>query len=416
MFTVNNRSYAVPSKPIVIVCIDGFDPTYLNYGIRSGILPNLQRFKLEGFSTLADSVLPTFTVPNNISIITGVPPSVHGVSGNYYLDRETGQEVMITDPSLLRCETILASLSKSGVRVAAVTAKDKLRKILAHNLEGISFSSEKADEATLEENGIEQVEDLVGRPRPDVYHPDLSLFVLDAGIRLLEEGRAHVLYLSLSDLVQHAAAAGEPSSNDFHIAVDRRLGRLVELGAMVGVIADHGMSDKSDEQGEPRVVYLETELEARFGQGAARVICPITDPYVKHHGALGSFVRVYLNGETDAGEALEFIGRLPGVALAVEGHIGAMRYELPADREGDLIVFGDASTAIGSRCEEHDLSGIEGHRLRSHGGLSEQPVPFLTSHPLESGYRECLTSGRIRNFDIFDVMLNGCIANLQREV
>jgi phosphonoacetate hydrolase len=412
MFTVNNRSYSLPSKPIVIVCVDGFDPTYLDHGIRSGILPNLKRFMAEGFSALADSVLPTFTVPNNISIITGVPPSVHGVSGNYYLDRETGQEVMVTDASLLRCETILASLSKLGCRVAAVTAKDKLRKMLGHNLDGISFSSEKAHEATLETNGIERVEELVGRPQPDMYHPDLSLFVLDAGIRLLEEDRADVLYLSLSDLVQHAAAPGEPSSNDFHAALDERIGRLVDLGAIVGVTADHGMSDKSDGPGAPRVLYLQTELENRFGQDIARVICPITDPFVKHHGALGSFVRVYLHDGADTSEVLEFIGRLPGVALAVEAHIGAMRYELPADREGDLIVLGDASTAIGSRREEHDLSGIEGHRFRSHGGLSEQPVPFLTSHPLEREFRDRLTSSRIRNFDIFDVMLNGCVTDI----
>jgi phosphonoacetate hydrolase len=412
MFTVNDRSYAVPSKPIAIVCIDGFDPTYLDHGIKSGILPNLQRFVAEGFSATADSVLPTFTVPNNISIITGVPPSVHGVSGNYYLDRKTGQEIMVTDASLLRCETILAALSQNGARVAAITAKDKLRKILGHNLKGISFSSEKADQTTLEENGIEGVEELVGRPRPDMYDSDLSLFVLDAGIRLLEEGRADVLYLSLSDLVQHSAAPGEPSSNDFHVAVDQRLGRLVELGAMVGVIADHGMSDKSDGPGAPRVIYLQTELEKRFGDGAARVICPITDPFVKHHGALGSFVRVYLNEGTDADEVTDFIERLPGVALAVDAQVGARRYELPADREGDLIVLGDASTAIGSRREEHDLSGIEGHRFRTHGGLSEQPVPFLTSHPLERGYRDRLTSRQIRNFDIFDALLNGCVADI----
>jgi phosphonoacetate hydrolase len=85
--------------------------------------------------------------------------------------------------------------------VAAITAKDKLRKMVGRGLRGICFSSERARETTLEENGIDEVERLVGRPTPDMYSPDLSLFVLDAGIRLLESQRADVLYLSLSDMV-----------------------------------------------------------------------------------------------------------------------------------------------------------------------------------------------------------------------
>lgn len=148
--------------------------------------------------------MPSFTNPNNVSIITGAPPSVHGIAGNYYLDQETKKERMIVDDSLLCGTTILSVLAKRGVRVAAVTAKDKLQQILAHELWGsICFSAEKAGQANLKDNGIKDVENWIGRPAPNQYSGDLSLFVLDAGIKLLQEKRADFLYLTLSDFIQH---------------------------------------------------------------------------------------------------------------------------------------------------------------------------------------------------------------------
>jgi phosphonoacetate hydrolase len=408
MIQVNGRSYAKPHRPTVVVCLDGCDPRYLNFGNAADVFPNISGMMREGFSALADAAMPTFTNPNNVSIVTGAPPVVHGISGNYYLDRTTGEEIMIVDASPMRATTILAEMSRAGVRVAAVTAKDKLRKMLGHRMEdGICFSSEKAGHATLAENGIENVEAMVGRPAPDMYSPDLSLFVLDAGIKLMEGGRADLFYLSLSDLVQHAHGPGEAEADAFHRAVDGKVGRLAELGAVVGLIADHGMNDKTDEDGTPRVVFLEEELNHRFGSNAVRVICPITDPFVKHHGALGSFVRVYLREKLDLAEVMDAAAAIRGIALVLDGKSAALRYEMPLDREGDFIAIGDTHAVIGASRAEHDLEGLRGHRLRSHGGLSEQVVPFIVSHPMSEAYLKLAETRRLRNFDIFDFALNG---------
>jgi phosphonoacetate hydrolase len=403
----NGRSYRRPLKPVAVICFDGCDPAYIDHGLKNGLLPALGKIMSDGFHAIADAAMPTFTNPNNMSIVAGAPPSVHGISGNYYLDRVTGREVMITDDSLVISTTILAELSKAGVRVAAVTAKDKLRKMLGSGLSGICFSSEKARLATIEENGIDNVEALVGRPTPDMYSPDLSLFVLDAGIALLEKDKADVFYLSLSDMVQHSAGPGEPLSNSFMQEVDQRVAKLLALGATVGIVADHGMTDKCDQDGEPQVVFLESELNRQFGDGSVRVICPITDPFVKHHGALGSFVRVYATGMTSIADLMQATARIPGIGLVVDRESAASRYEMPFEREGDFIAIGDTYTAIGSRPEEHDLSGLNGHRLRSHGGLSEQPVPFAISEPLNEEYAQRAKSKRLRNFDIFDFTING---------
>lgn len=409
---VNGRLYRKPRQPTVVVCFDGFDPDYLERGISDGILPRLAHFRSKGFSAIAAAVVPSFTNPNNTSIVTGVPPAVHGISGNYYLDRVTGKEVMVTDARLLRCETILGRMSHAGVRVAAVTAKDKLRRVLAHNLKGISFSSQCADQANEIENGIADVESLVGRSAPDQYDPDLSLFVMDAGIRLVERDMAELIYLSLSDLVQHSFAPGDPESDSFIAAVDSRIGRLVDLGAIVGVVADHGMSDKAHPDGTPRVIYLEDELAARCGKGSSRVICPITDPFTRHHGALGSYVRVYARNGTDVRTLMETASALPGITLVLSGEEAARRFELPVEFEGDFAVLSDGPTAIGSSASEHDLSGLAGHRLRSHGGIAEQAVPFLLSRRLTPEFAETASRRTLRTFDIFDFVLNGATSEL----
>jgi phosphonoacetate hydrolase len=395
---LNGRRYRKPRRPTVVVCVDGCDPEYIERGIADGILPTIASFVREGYLGAADAAMPTFTNPNNVSIVTGAPPSVHGIAGNYYLDRDSGREVMMTDEQLMRSETILALMSRAGVPTAAITAKDKLRRLLGRNLAGVAVSSECA--------GAE-IEAMVGRSKPDMYSVDLSLFVLDAGIKLLERGAAQLIYLSLSDYVQHAHAPGTPEADAFHRAIDERVRRLVEQGAVVGLVADHGMSDKARPNGEPNVIFLEDELNGRFGPRAVRVICPITDPFVRHHGALGSFVRVYARNGADLPSLMAASTKLPGVEMVLDGADAAERFELPLDREADFVVLGDASTAIGASRAEHDLSGLAGHRLRSHGGLGEQRVPFILSRRLMPEYQQIAASRRLRNFDIFDFALNG---------
>ena len=411
MIELNGRQYRPPTTPVAVICADGCDPAYLEAGLAAGVLPTLARWGDSGFFALADAVMPTFTNPNNMSIVTGAPPSVHGISGNFALDRDSRAEVMMSDPRMLRSDTILALMSQAGIATAAITAKDKLRLMLGRGLaigdNGICFSSEQADRCTPDEHGIADIETLVGRPKPDMYSADLSLFVLDAGICPVEQNRAQLLYLSLSDYVQHGHAPGEPEALAFHQALDARLARLAELGCIVGLTADHGMNDKALPDGGPHVLYLEDILNAQFGSGAVRVICPITDPFVRHHGALGSFVRVYRNEGAPLVEMQDALRALPGIDSVLTREEACATFELPYDREADLVVTGDRNTVIGATAAEHDISALAGHRLRSHGGAFEQRVPFLLSHPLTAEYRAITESRALRNFDIFDFALNG---------
>ena len=410
---VNGIGYRRPARPLAMVCIDGGDPAYIEHGLAAGILPNIARYRRDGFHTVAQGAMPSFTCPNNMSIVTGRPASVHGISGNFYLDRATNEPVPMTGPELLRAPSVMSAFSRRGVRVASVTAKDKLRRQLQKGMDlsggSVSFSSQHADRCTMEENGIDDALGFVGRPLPDMYSADLSLFVLDAGLRLLEERRPDILYLSLTDYIQHAYEPGHPEADRFYAEMDARFGRLEALGATVALTADHGMNDKADENGAPRVAWLQDILDEEFGAGATTVICPIADAFVGHHGALGGFVRVYCRGGLPVERAAEAAAAAPGVERVLSREAAARELDLPFDREGDLAVLADAHTVIGSREADHDLSGLKGHRLRTHGSLHEADVPIVLSRPVTDDHARRAEDRRLHSYEAFDYALNGLV-------
>jgi phosphonoacetate hydrolase len=400
MIEVNGRRYAAPKQSTVIVCVDGCEPDYIAQAVAAGQMPTMKRFLAEGTALVGDCVVPSFTNPNNLSIVTGAPPSVHGICGNYLFDVDSGTEVMMNDPKWLRAPSILAGLADAGASVAVVTAKDKLRKLLGHGMKGICFSSEKADQATLEENGIDHVLPLVGMPVPDVYSAELSEFIFAAGVRLLETRRPDIMYLSTTDYVQHKHAPGDPDANRFYAMLDRYLTRLDQLGAVVALTADHGMNAKTKLDASPNVIFLQDLLDGWLGRERTRVILPITDPYVVHHGALGSFATIYLPADAASEIAARLRGLL-GVEVVLTRAEAAARFELPADRIGDLVVVSERSVVLGTSRSRHDLSQLE-LPLRSHGGISEQRVPIILNRPIPN----LDANRRWRNFDAFDLALN----------
>ena len=397
----NGRSYRLPERPCVVVCVDGCEPDYIAQAVAGGHMPWMQRVLAQGAAVIADCVIPSFTNPNNLSIVTGAPPAVHGICGNYLYDTESGVEVMMNDPKWLRAPTLLAALAEAGCKVAAVTAKDKLRKLLGHRLRGICFSAEKADQVTLTEHGIERVLQLVGLPVPSVYSAALSEFVFAAGVKLMQTQRPDVMYLSTTDYVQHKHAPGSAEANAFNHMMDGYLAQLETEGCIIALTADHGMNAKTRLDASPNVIYLQDVLDDWLGSGRTRVILPITDPYVAHHGALGSYATVYLRADVDAGALAVRIASLRGIEMVLTRADAASRFELPADRIGDLVVIAIRSVALGGAAARHDLSGLDAP-LRSHGGLAEQLVPLVMNRRIEN----LDANRRWRNFDAFDWVLN----------
>lgn len=403
-FVVNDRTYDPPSHPLVVICLDGSADEYFDAALDRGRMPHLQEIARSGYRGLARGALPSFTNVNNAAIVTGVPPSITGISGNYFLDPETGREVMMNDASYLRCPTILAAAARAGRRVGMVTAKDKLRGILSSGLDGISISVEKAAEIDLTDHGFAPAEALVDEPGPGIYSADASLYVLKTGVALLDQDLADFLYLSTTDYIQHSFAHDEAGALAFYEQIDQQIGELRSTGAGIAITADHGMNAKQRSDGSPNVIYLESDLTVKFGDGI-NVLLPITDPYVVHHGALGSFATVHLAPEQDATAVGSYIAQLDGITEVHDRAAAIRLLELPGDRIGELVVLSARDVVIGKTPEHHDLSVLEG-TLRSHGGRYEEMVPMIVSMPLSETYTQ-KARGDLRNFDVFDLICNG---------
>jgi len=401
--TVNGREYRWPRAPTVVICCDGSEPAYIDEARARKLMPGLERILARGESLMAASVIPSFTNPNNLSIVTGRPPSVHGICGNYFFDRDSGEEVMMNDPVFLRAPTIFEAFQQAGAKLAVVTAKDKLRLLLGKKLEfdgtAICFSAEQADEASLADNGIENVLDMVAMPLPEVYSLELSELVFAAGVKLLERFQPDLMYLSTTDYIQHKFAPGAEGANAFYAMMDRYLGELDQAGAVIVLTADHGMKPKHRPDGEPDVFYLQDYLDRLLGKNAARVILPITDPYVVHHGALGSFATAYLPERVDLGDVIARLAAEPGMHVVLAREEACARFELPPDRVGDIVVVSRDTKVIGTSANRHDLAALT-EPLRSHGGITEQTVPMIVNRKLRN------MPAHLRNFDAFAVGLN----------
>jgi phosphonoacetate hydrolase len=404
--TCNGRSYAWPKAPTVVVCLDGSEPGYIEETIKTGRAPFFAKMLSDGANLRADCVIPSFTNPNNLSIITGRPPSVHGIAGNFFYDPVSQTEVMMNDPKFLRAPTILRAFHDAGAKVAMVTAKDKLRLLLSNGLDyasgrAIAFSSERADKATNAANGIDNALAFVGKPLPDVYSADLSEFVFAAGVKLMHSFRPDLMYLSTTDYIQHKAGPGTKIANDFYAMIDGYLAALDKAGAIIVATADHGMNDKHDPVSKaPNVVYLQTLFDEWLGAGQARVILPITDPYVAHHGALGSFATVHVPPGVDVAGLITKLKTIAGIDVALTQADACERFGLPPDRIGDIVVTSTRHMTLGTARERHDLSGLD-EPLRSHGGLTEQKVPMISNRKLTLD-----PTHNLRTFDVFDVALN----------
>ena len=406
--SINNREYpSILNQTSIVICLDGSQKEYIDEASKLNLTPNLDDIIQKGEYLMAHSAIPSFTNPNNISIVTGQPSSVHGICGNFFYTPETGKEVMMNDPQYLRAPTIFEKFYQAGAKIALVTAKDKLRTLLGNGLKfsenrTICFSAEKSDQATKIENGIENVNDWLGMPVPEVYSQDLSEFVMAAGVKLMEEFKPDIMYLSTTDYIQHKYAPGHEVANKFYSMFDKYIGQLDEIGATIIITADHGMKPKSKEDGSPNAIFLQDHLDDKFNKNKTKVILPITDPYVVHHGALGSFATIYLEDKNDLEDVMMEIKKIKDIEVVLNKEEGCSQYNLPKDRMGDIICMSSEFMTIGSSKDKHNLSGLN-EPLRSHGGLHEREVPFIVNKkmPLIDSNKQ------LYNYDAFYYAISG---------
>ena len=338
----------------LVICIDGFSPAYLQHADT----PTLDALVADGFYKEVQAMVPTVTNVNNVSIVTGAYPAQHGITSNYYRDRETGQSRYMETADFVLCETIFERVRRFGWRSALLTTKDKLRTLLETD-PSLSISAESPPAWLV---------DHLGAP-PSVYSLEVNHWLMAALREVMQrEDAPELVYLSTTDYAMHKFAP-EDEQSGWHLSrLDGLLGEALNAAqgeVMVVVTADHGMLAKS------RALDLTRVLGGAGIQ--AEVIPIIKDRYVAHHQNLGGAAYVYLAGYHELPEAVSVLVEQPGVEDVLEADEAASRFHLHPERIGDLMVLATVDTVFGSlEAEEAQAEG-----LRSHGSLHERTVPLI---------------------------------------
>ena len=334
----------------VLMMIDGLDPEYL----AASPATNLQRLADDGFRVEARAVMPTVTNVNNVSLITGSYPETHGITSNYWLNRDSGAEVYMESGEFIETETMFQRATKQGARSLLVTAKDKLRRLLSDGAT-LSVSSEQPPEWVVQGVG----------PPPPIYSVEVNQWVVDAARFVLSREPYDLAYVTTTDYAMHTYAPEQPESLRHMALLDQAIGKLVDSipQPQVLITADHGMSAKQ------RMIHLPGVLAKHGIQAQAVPI--IKDRYTAHHSNLGGCIYLYLpDGHVD--RALEALALTDDVDEALARDEAARRFRLMPNRIGDIMVMGAPDVVFGNS-EEVALPG----NLRSHGSLHEEAVPVI---------------------------------------
>ncbi len=346
-------------KTTVLITIDGLDPEYLDVCDA----PNLREMAKRGFHVTGKCMMPSVTNVNNVSVVTAEYPSAHGISSNYRLVRETGEEIYMESGEYILAETFFQRASRTGARTILSTSKDKLRTLLSDGASE-SISSERAPQWAV---------DAVGEP-PPIYSLEVNGWTIRAATEAMKRGPADIVYISTTDFAMHTYAPEEPESQRHISILDDAIGDLIEANPDVTLLltADHGMSPKS------RMLDLEGTLLER---GIAVQAVPIIkDRYVVHHNNLGGCMFIYMDaGHSErVDEAAQELRETAGVERVYSRAEAAEELRLNYDRIGDLVVTGDSDTVFGPKelSETWNDTGA-GSGLRSHASAYEQDVPII---------------------------------------
>lgn len=339
----------------LIVCLDGTGPEYLSHSS----VPALNALGEQGWRTVGQSAIPAVTNVNNVSIVTGGPPSLHGITANYYYDRSTGQGIFMEAADYILAPTIFEAASRAGRRSVLITAKDKLRTLLQRG----------ASETISAESPPKWLVDAIGPP-PPILSVEVNHWLFQAATALCHQGPPDLVFLSTTDYAQHMHAPESAESQANLSILDRLLGELLDSGPEFSgsITADHGMAAKS------RALDLGQILAA--GGIVSEVIPIIKDRYVAHHQNLGGAAYGYLSVPTQLDDAIALLEEEPGVESVWKRAAAAQEFQLCASRIGDLFILATQETVFGDLA-----SAREEVTVRSHGGLHTSRVPVIAFGP-----------------------------------
>ncbi len=342
-------------RKAIILMLDGFGIEYF----RESDMPVLKKMAKDGFFHEGKAVFPTLTNANNISIVCGSFPQIHGVTTNCYLDPITGKPAFLEDSGFLKSPTLFEMAARQGIRSALVTGKSKTIGILGGSVDA-GLSAQDADPETIRDFGIP----------PDIYSSEVNVWIMRSGMKILQSRPdIDVLYIHTTDYPMHMWAPEDERSLGHLSRLDSLIGEMADRypDAVFLVTADHGMNPKKE------CLDLEKILRAS-GFPVRAAISPVADRLVKHHGGHGGVSYIYLADRSRRDEILDFLSGLKGVDTALPSEDAAISYRLDKDRIGDIVVGADRQTVFGT-LEQERAALNEGYR--NHGSRFEEAIPLI---------------------------------------
>jgi phosphonoacetate hydrolase len=339
----------------VVIMFDGFGPDYL----AQSDLPTLRRWQREGLYKQVQAMVPTVTNANNSSICCGVPPRVHGITGNSYLDLRTGKEEYMETGDLLMAPTLFERAGKLGVSSALISSKKKTISLLSRGT-SIAISPEVSSAEWVERLG----------PAPEIYSREINYWTVRAAIYVLKNrSDIQCLYVHTTDYPMHTWAPEAPESKEHLHTIDMLLGQACEAApdAAFLLTPDHGMNHKTH-------AYDLDKTLAAMGVPIRTSISPERDRYFKHHLGLGGSAWVYLNRPEDEQKVVKALLGLNGVESVISRKEAVAEFDQYGPRIGDLCVFGDRNTVFGEM--EQAASDLPA-TYRSHGSMYERDIPLF---------------------------------------
>ena len=340
-------------RKILILCIDAGSHDYL----AASNLPTLGKLAEAGFYRHANTVIPSVTNVNNVSIATGTFPETHGITTNYHVDRTTGKGEFIEDDRFLLTPTLFeaAKVSKFADKTALFVTKKKLLRMLASG----------ADIAVAAEAPPSEYIQMAGKVEP-IYSIEINWWLLRAVREALRRDDPELIYCSTTDWVQHKYAPDAEPSQRHLTRLDQIIGNIVDDDPEreIYITADHGMLDKTTAI-DPGHLLTENGIPAS-------AIPIIKDRYVAHHGNLGGAAYVFLKNNTDLPKAVQHLLSTPGIEEVYSAEDAARIFRLHRERIGDIFVLADETTVFGEL-----ETAVEPTNVRSHGSRHESYVPII---------------------------------------
>ena len=246
--------------PVLLISVDGLRPDDVFSASQRGVqLPNLRQMIAEGASARSvRNVTPTITMPNHTTLITGVPPSEHGIYDNLVFDplrRRTDRYFWYAQD--IKVPTLWDAVKASGGSVASLywpgtVGADSIDMNVPLYWRDMDLEDIKQIAALSTPRLISELEQATGRKllQSMLLTPEADRVIGDYAIHVLRSRQPHLLtvHLSAFDHTAHVYGPESPEARATLESTDAVIGAIIAAGRkempglVVAVASDHGFA------------------------------------------------------------------------------------------------------------------------------------------------------------------------------